>query len=372
YDYFASTMLRRIAFDFKGGLIAKRLGAPGSVVVDVGANIGNHTLFFANELNAAKIIAFEPIASTFKILNFNIRLNRLDDRVELRNEGLSNRQGRAAVGVYNPNNTGGTVLNEEGNDGDISVMTLDALNLQSIALLKIDVEGMEMKVLEGALETIKRTRPIVFVEAFPENILFVEEFFAALDYSCLPEWDHNYLFCPSELDNWHDAELEDYDIVLRADQSNDEQSARALPFIDKYIGHDKIVALEGGSRLPLMEYALKCRKEYYLAWSARVIPLRATYFLNGRQAPTTYEGVDCMLIKTDVMRELIGELGGLDGLENVVADDFSEMQTYRRYVAEKYPSLYVNKKINVVSEKIFGRTLTADELRLLPFDVVIS
>ncbi|MBQ9480218.1 MAG: FkbM family methyltransferase, partial [Selenomonadaceae bacterium] len=236
-DYFDSKMLYRIAFDFKGGLIAQLLGAPDSVVVDVGANIGNHTLFFANELNASKIIAFEPIASTFKILNFNVRLNRLDDRVELHNEGLSNRQGKAAVKAYNPDNTGGTVLTENNSNGDINLTTLDALNLQSIALLKIDVEGMELKVLEGALETIKRTRPIMFVESFPDKFPLVEEFFAALDYRCEPEWDHNYLFYPSELDNWHDVELEDYDIVLSA-----EQSKRALPFIEKYIGHDKIIS----------------------------------------------------------------------------------------------------------------------------------
>ena len=323
-DYFEGGLLRRIAFDFKSGLISKRIGEKGSVVVDIGANIGNHTVYFANELHAGKVIAFEPVPQTFQILSVNVQINKLQDRVELRNAGLSNKNDRASIAVYNPGNVGGTSLTQ--GKGQLALTTLDALNLQSIAFIKMDVEGMEVEALEGALETIKRTRPPMLIESFNDRFPLVEEFFGKLDYRYESLPDSNYLFYPAELDNYHDPELENYDIVITTHASHVAQLSHGLPLINEYLGHDKIIMLSSAAayepfkaagigwldenavlndmnlssireliakrggipgragwyfqQFLKMYYAFVCEKEYYLIWDADTIPLKPLYFRN--------------------------------------------------------------------------------------------
>lgn len=367
-NYFESGMLQEIFYNFKGGLLSKLVGQNDSIVVDLGANIGNHTLFFANELHAGKVISFEPVPDTFKILQKNIQLNNLEDKVELHNEGLSDKPGHAVIASFNEGNIGGTSLKQ--GEGTLVLTTLDSLNLKKITMIKIDVEGMEPQALEGARDTITRLRPFIMTEAFSNKAPLVEDFFRPLNYCHFKTSENDYLFYPAEYDNWHDAELENYDIVLRAESLDADRLERNRSFIEKYLGHEKIIVLnDERNPLPIMSYALECEKEYYLAWSAGTVPLRAMYFINRRQELSSYAGLDCMLIKTSVMREFIDALGGL---KNVEASNVTEIEAYRNFVAEKYPKLYVEKELKIISEETFGRTLTADELRLLPFDVIIN
>ncbi len=144
-----------------------------SIIIDIGANIGNHTLYWANERRAKKIYAFEPIPHTFGILKKNIEINQLEDRVILNNVGLSDQKGMGEVKTFCKQNLGGTRLKKLQSDTPytIPLRTLDSFNIKedTIDLIKIDVEGMDNEVLLGASKTIRKYKPIIMIESFPDS-----------------------------------------------------------------------------------------------------------------------------------------------------------------------------------------------------------
>jgi FkbM family methyltransferase len=136
---------------------------PGDVVVDAGANIGNHTIYFAKVLGC-RVTAFEALPATAAFLAENVRLNGLSDRVHVEAVALGARQGRARVKLYDETNIGGTTL--EVGEGALPVFPLDEMARERpVRLLKIDVEGMERAVLEGAATILAEDRPWILCEA---------------------------------------------------------------------------------------------------------------------------------------------------------------------------------------------------------------
>lgn len=166
--------------------ITRKYLSKNPVIVDVGANIGNHTLFWANECDAKKIYAFEPVPLTFKILKKNIKINNLQERVKLYNIGLSDENTNAEIISFDPENMGGTRLRkaEDSTKGDIPLRMLDSLKIkeEKIDLIKIDVEGMDYRVLTGAIETIKKYKPVIMVESFDEEYNISSRILKALGY----------------------------------------------------------------------------------------------------------------------------------------------------------------------------------------------
>ncbi len=163
-DLIQKEILRTNSF-FEAGLLenhVRNIIKPGSIVVDIGANIGNHTVFFSRVCRASQVIAFEPQSECFANLLRNVQLNRLEG-VQCFRLGLGAAPGRAAVELYKPWNSGGLTLKEQA-DGAFEIITLDSLSIPKIDVLKIDVEGFQKQVLEGAVETIKRTRPKIIIE----------------------------------------------------------------------------------------------------------------------------------------------------------------------------------------------------------------
>jgi len=155
----------------------------GGVFVDIGANTGQHSVYFAKLCGASKIILFEPIPITCKILKENIRLNNLDavaDPTHL-GFGLSDKPSRANFSIY-VSNLGGTELRES-TDGDIQTITGDSvLAGQQVDFIKIDTEGFEMKVLSGLARTIAESKPTIFVEVDNHNLREFETFIKEIDY----------------------------------------------------------------------------------------------------------------------------------------------------------------------------------------------
>lgn len=123
-------------------------------VVDVGAFIGDHTEFYAK--HASYVVAFEPNREAFDCLKFNMRSH---SNVTCHPVGLGARTGGASI-IKN-DNAGMAVLV----DGtDIDVLTLDSFGLSGVTFIKIDAEGWECDVLEGARDTIGRCRPSMLIE----------------------------------------------------------------------------------------------------------------------------------------------------------------------------------------------------------------
>lgn len=148
-----------------------------AVILDVGSNIGNHTLYWCNERGAARIHAFEPVPATFEQLRANVARNGLEERVTLHNTGLGKERGTASPVSINRRNTGATRLRTD-TSGALELRALDEveLDVDRIDLIKIDVEGFELDTLSGARETIRKFRPVMSIEAVGDNLAKVDTF----------------------------------------------------------------------------------------------------------------------------------------------------------------------------------------------------
>ena len=140
----------------------------GDVCLDIGANIGNHSIYYAMICHASKIFAFEPVQSTFEILKKNIKLNHLENCIEAHNVGMSNRTKSASIVHFEENNIGATQLSEN-NTGDLQLVALDDMDFPAVDFVKIDVEGMEHDLLRGAKQFFAKHNPILFIEIWNEH-----------------------------------------------------------------------------------------------------------------------------------------------------------------------------------------------------------
>lgn len=140
---------------------------PGAVVVDAGANIGNHTLFFAAICGAAMVHAIEPGRVARSILERNIAINALEGRVRVHPFALGAAPGAAEFRRYPAGNIGAATLVPEPG-GRYPVATLDSLGLERVDFVKMDVEGGFVDAVAGAAETLRRCRPPVWIELRPQ------------------------------------------------------------------------------------------------------------------------------------------------------------------------------------------------------------
>lgn len=157
--------------EYADHLLSKRSG----LVIDAGANIGNHSTFLGS-FGSTHVIAIEPNPAVLPALRANLERNL--SAYTLIEKGLGARAGRAHVveSADHPSNYGMAEL--EPGEGDIELVTLDSIvadwraeseSGDPVTLIKIDVEGMELAVLEGAVETITRDRPHLLIEAATPN-----------------------------------------------------------------------------------------------------------------------------------------------------------------------------------------------------------
>lgn len=133
-----------------------------ATAVDAGANTGFWTGAMSRHFQ--RVIAFEPAPDAYQCL----RRNTVSaPHVELWRAGLSDVFGISHIGddLSRPGNLGARYLQEKGEA--CMVMPLDALQINDLGLLKVDVEGYELWVLKGARDTIKRCRPVVILEVKP-------------------------------------------------------------------------------------------------------------------------------------------------------------------------------------------------------------
>ncbi len=153
---------------------------PGDVVIDIGGNIGQTALQAATKVTQkGKVISFEPYPDTYRKFKNNLSLNPTISNVELVDYGLGDKPGSFDMfQACNTNSGANRISPNSGNmlEGEemIKVITLDSFidsnRLNKIDLIKLDVEGFEMKVLRGAEETISNYRPVLFIEVDDANL----------------------------------------------------------------------------------------------------------------------------------------------------------------------------------------------------------
>lgn len=139
------------------------------VVLDIGANIGNHALYFANFFTYEHLHAFEPQPNNAVLTQKN--LLPFQEKITVHPVGLSSESKIIRLRIQDSNNSGGFVT-EAKNNIDITIPTpyemqfetLDSFHFDDVTFIKIDVEGHELPILEGARDTIARNKPIISVE----------------------------------------------------------------------------------------------------------------------------------------------------------------------------------------------------------------
>jgi FkbM family methyltransferase len=149
----------------------------GDTVLDVGANIGYTTLLFGKKCKEGRVLSFEPSKQLFHTLTQHVQLNALTN-VEPINLGLGEKESTAKLFVVDKFNTGMNRILEQTDEDipceSISIKKLDDIinskGLQKVNAIKIDVEGFEYKVLQGAISTLTRMRPVMMIEVNDRNL----------------------------------------------------------------------------------------------------------------------------------------------------------------------------------------------------------
>lgn len=166
--YIGTSLIKYGEFSEHEGLVLRRLCKPGSIVVEVGANIGAHSVPLARHVGIfGKLIALEPQPTVFKLLEKNLKLNNLS-HVHAYPFAAGQAQGdlvMPAVDYSRPGNFGGVSFQADGIGETVECVRLDDLiDEDRVHLIKIDVEGSEQEVIEGGRSIIQAHRPILYVE----------------------------------------------------------------------------------------------------------------------------------------------------------------------------------------------------------------
>ncbi len=170
-DYFFNAFYERSYVDWAFENFVK----PEHNVIDIGAHIGWYTVKLAER--AKHVYAFECSPKSFNYLCANIALSEKDYEVTKYNCALSNEEGTVDYYIRDPKDGGGNGISKFEYDTihatphiEVPSRTLDSFNLTNVNFIKIDVEGHEKQVLEGAVKTIiSNNYPKIMFESWDEH-----------------------------------------------------------------------------------------------------------------------------------------------------------------------------------------------------------
>jgi len=182
----------------------------GDVILDIGANIGLMTIPFSKMVGQnGRVISYEPQPEIYRILCGNIAINNLTN-VDANNLAVGDNNNPLfipKIDYTKSNNFGGISLQNSG-ETKINQIKIDDLSLDKLNFMKIDVETMELNVLNGSYYSIKKHRPVIYVENDrKEKSPDLLEFLLSESYNCY--WHISNLF---ELNNYKNNNINVFDI----------------------------------------------------------------------------------------------------------------------------------------------------------------
>lgn len=163
---------------------------PGDFVLDIGANIGAHTIVFSQLVqDTGTVLAFEPERINYYSLCGNIAINNCYNTVAFQ-QAVGKAQGMIKVPLLDRTQTtnyGAVELTKDWSDSatyEVPAITIDTLTLSKCNFVKMDIEGMEQEALEGAVKTIAKLKPILYLEDDrPEKSDSLRKYVVSLGYT---------------------------------------------------------------------------------------------------------------------------------------------------------------------------------------------
>jgi FkbM family methyltransferase len=157
--------------EYREFLFLNKFLMPDMVAVDVGANLGEYTLFMAKRLSKGKVFSFEPMEKMLPLLNENIAINKFNN-VTVLPFGLGDKNEQITIYEIEASHEGLTTAYLGGrkskSEQKIDIKKLDdefpLWNLNVLHFIKMDIEGGELKALLGAKKTIELYQPWVMIE----------------------------------------------------------------------------------------------------------------------------------------------------------------------------------------------------------------
>jgi len=146
--------------------LLRQMSNPGDWVVEAGVNIGTIAIPLARHIGPqGRLFAFEPQRLTFQTFCGNLALNQIENVMALQKAvGAENGMTRVQAVSYGANANYGAVQVGVEKGEPVEMVTLDSMNLPRLNLLVADVEGFEEDVVKGADATLRRCRPLLYLE----------------------------------------------------------------------------------------------------------------------------------------------------------------------------------------------------------------
>lgn len=148
--------------------LSDNLDLDDATILDCGANIGNHSVYFGAFMTKGEVHAFEALPSTYAILKRNAELNS-STNITAHGCPLGIDGNKVRIGKFLPHNLGATSFvapdsKATGGSPSFETRSLDSFGFKNVGLIKIDVEGMQRPVLEGAADLIADCKPAICIE----------------------------------------------------------------------------------------------------------------------------------------------------------------------------------------------------------------
>lgn len=159
-----------VGYEPETSLLLDTCLADSRVFWDVGSNWGHFSLYACSHPHfTGQVHAFEPMPETFQDLCFSVKQSGLTHRVSCHNFALGSEDGVATAALPDGVHSGTAQLGTRSTGTEVAVHAADQLNLPDPDLIKLDVEGFEAAVLQGAKVTLTRARPMIIMESWLES-----------------------------------------------------------------------------------------------------------------------------------------------------------------------------------------------------------
>lgn len=156
-----------------------RKGGAKPIFVDVGANLGLILAYVVSRIPNVKVFAFEPGPKQRELLEMTINKNHLERKVTLYSDSLGKESGMATFQTHDPRYVSGDGFIDTGRARtahaiEVNVTTLDlwwaSQNFPKVSVIKIDTEGAELWILQGAVKMLAEASPVLYLEIEPKNL----------------------------------------------------------------------------------------------------------------------------------------------------------------------------------------------------------